>query len=230
MNAGRILVASSGEQTREELRQALELEGHLVLEAQTAQETIQYSSRGLLDLLIIDATLDAGEPCQICRAIRKKSDAGIIFICPDDSTQGRIDALNSGVDDLLLPGFTIPESSARVRALLRRVTTIAGNRKPVLLQDRAIDFQRYEISGPHGRIARLTPKECLVLRHLVSHANQPFTPQTLARSIWQRDGQGSLEFVRIVVKQLRQKLEPDPEKPRYILTQRPLGYQFQMPA
>jgi two-component system KDP operon response regulator KdpE len=70
----------------------------------------------------------------------------------------------------------------------------------------------------------------MVLRRLVTQANRPLTPQSLAQSVWQRDGSGQIEYVRVVVKQLRRKLEPDPENPRYILTQRSVGYQFQMPA
>lgn len=230
MKTGRILVASSGGESRRQLRAALEMEGHMVVEAGTADQAIQQSAGGILDLVIIDAQSGVAAPYELCRELRQKSNLGIVFLCSDDTAQARIDALNSGADDLLSPGFIIAELLARVRALLRRVTAHAPNRKQVFLQDRAIDFQRYEISGPDGRIARLTPKESLVLRHLVSHANQPLTPQTLARNVWQRDGRGRIEFVRVVVKQLRQKLEPDPEKPRYILTQRPLGYQFQMPA
>jgi two-component system KDP operon response regulator KdpE len=100
----------------------------------------------------------------------------------------------------------------------------------VRLQDRAIDFQSHQIKGPDGRVAHLTPKECLVLQHLVTNANQALTPRRLAQTVWQRDGSGQIEYVRIVVKQLRRKLEPDPDNPRYILTQRSVGYQFQMPA
>jgi len=230
MKTGRILVASSGVQMRGELRSALEFEGHLVSETETASQTIEETSSGLHDVLILGTALDGVGPYELCRAIRPKSALGIIVISRDDSGQGHIDALNSGADDFLPPAFVVAELMARVRALLRRVTSVAGNRNQVLLRDRAIDFQSHEITGPEGRIARLTPKECLVLKHLVSHANQPLTPENLARSVWQWDGQGRIEFVRVVVKQLRRKLEPDPDKPRYILTQRSMGYQFQMPV
>lgn len=227
---GRILVASSDAETIGELRGALEFEGHRVVVAREASQTIDEASSRSHDVVILDSGLDTTEPYELCRIIRPKSNLGIILISRDNSGQGRIDALNSGADDFLPPGFVLAELLARVRALLRRVPSVAGNRNQVLLRDRAIDFQSHEITGPAGRIARLTPKECLVLKHLVSHANQPLTPQNLARSVWQWDGQGRIEFVRIVVKQLRRKLEPDPDKPRYILTQRSMGYQFHMPV
>lgn len=230
MQTGRILVASNGEQARKELRAALELEGHEVVEAETAEQTIKRSMQGRLDAVILDAALDQAEPYGVCRAVRRSSEVGIILICSDDSGQSRIDALNSGADDLLPGGFVWAELLARVRALVRRVRIMANNGEQIVLPDRAIDFRSHEITGPGGRIARLTPKECLLLRHLVTHADRPLAPQTLARSLWQRDGQGRVEFVRNVVQQLRGKLEPDPSNPRYILTHRSLGYQFQMPA
>jgi two-component system KDP operon response regulator KdpE len=230
MKTCRILVASSGLEMRKELRSALEFEGHLVVEAVTACQTIEETSSGLHDVLLLDSALDGSGPYELCRAIRPKSDLGIILLSRDHSAQGRIDALNAGADDYVPDRFVFAELLARVRAILRRVTLSAGNRPRIVLGDRAIDFQSHQIQGPGGRIAHLTPKECLVLQHLVSHANKTLTPQSLAQTVWQRDGSGQIEYVRIVVKQLRRKLEPDPENPRYILTQRSVGYQFQMPV
>lgn len=230
MKTGRILVASGGVEMRRELRTALEFEGHLVAEAETASQTIEETSSGLHDVLLLDSALDGAGPYELCRAIRPKSDLGIILLSQDQSGQGHIDALNAGADDYVPDCFVFAELLARVRAILRRVTFPAGTRPRIVLEDRAIDFQSHQIQGPDGRVAHLTPKECEVLRYLVSHANQPLTPQSLAQTVWQRDGSGQIEYVRIVVKQLRRKLEPDPNNPRYILTQRSAGYQFQMPV
>jgi DNA-binding response OmpR family regulator len=230
MKMGRVLVASGGVEMRRELRTALEFEGHVVVEAETASQTIEETSSGLHDILILDSALDGAGPYELCRAIRPKSDLGIILLSRDDSGQGRIDALNAGADDYVPDRFVVAELLARVRAILRRVTYSIGNRRLIVLEDRAIDFQSHEIKGPDGRVAHLTPKECLVLQRLVTQANRPLTPQSLAQTVWQRDGSGQIEYVRVVVKQLRRKLEPDPGNPRYILTQRSVGYQFQMPA
>jgi DNA-binding response OmpR family regulator len=230
MKTGRVLVASSGVEMRGELRIALEFEGHLVVEAETAGQTIDETSSGVHDVLILDSELDRMGPYELCRAIRPKSDLGIILLSRDDSGQGRIDALNAGADDYVPDQCVVAELLARVRAILRRVTRSTGNRQIIVLEDRAIDFQSHEIKGPDGRVAHLTPKECMVLQRLVTQANRPLTPQTLAQTVWQRDGSGQIEYVRVVVKQLRRKLEPDPENPRYILTQRSVGYQFQMPV
>ncbi len=230
MKMGRVLVASGGIEMRRELRAALEFEGHVVVEAETASQTIEGISSGLHDVLILDSALDGAAPYELCRAIRPKSNLGIILLSQDDSGQGRIDALNAGADDYVPDQFVVAELLARVRAILRRVTRSIGDRRLIVLEDRAIDFQSHEIKGPAGRVAHLTPKECMVLLRLVTQANRPLTLQSLARTVWQRDGNGQIEYVRVVVKQLRRKLEPDPENPRYILTQRSVGYQFQMPV
>ena len=229
MNTGRILVASSGAEAQRELRSVLEFEGHQVAAAASTAEILHCMESGRYDLLILAADLEPSDSLSLCSAARSQSDLGIIFLSSADSGQVRIDALNAGADDFLPPGFVLAEMLARVRAILRRVKP-AGKRHQVLLPDRAINFQSHKITGPDGRITHLTPKECLVLEHLVSHANRPLTPQSLAQTVWQRDGRGQLEYVRVVVKQLRRKLEPDPGNPRYILTQRSAGYQFQMPA
>src|ERR1700689_1460273 len=173
MKTGRVLVASSGVETRTQLRAALEFEGHLVAEGETAAQAIEETSSGLHDVLLLDSVLDGVGPYELCRAIRPKSDLGIILLSRDHSGQGRIDALNAGADDYVPDRFVFAELLARVRAILRRVTLPAGSRPRIVLEDRAIDFQSHQIQGPDGRVAHLTPKECQVLRHLVSHANQP---------------------------------------------------------
>jgi two-component system, OmpR family, KDP operon response regulator KdpE len=230
MNTGRVLLGTGDPEKCKGLRAVLEFEGHQVFDAVAASEILGSISSKQYDVLILDDGLEPAGVFALCRDIRSMSNIAIIILSRDDSAQVRIDALNAGADDFLPPGFALAELMARVRAILRRVTPVAANRHHVMLADREINFQSHEITGPDGRVAHLTPKECLVLRHLVSHANKPLTPQSLAQNIWQRDGMGQIEFVRVVVKQLRRKLEPDPGNPRYILTQRAAGYQFHMPV
>ncbi|MBZ5612050.1 MAG: response regulator transcription factor [Acidobacteriia bacterium] len=226
---GRIIVASNGAAQRKELRIALELEGHRVTEAETADRTLQETGTGLFQLLLLDSELKGLEPSELCRAIRPKSDLGIIVLAGDDTRQDRIDALNAGADDYVASPFVLPELLARVRAVLRRVTRSSEEGRQIVLEDRAIDLRSHKIKGPGDRVIHLTPKEFLVLKHLVSHANRPLTHQSLAQSVWQRDAGGELEYLRIVIKQLRRKLEPDPDNPQYIRTERSVGYRFDMP-
>src|SRR5208283_2229335 len=99
------------------------------------------------------------------------------------------------------------ELLARVRAVLRRVAT-SNNGKQVMLQDRVIDFGSHEIGGPGNRISHLTPKEVLVLQYLVANKAKTLSCKHLAQTIWHRDGTGEVEYVRVVIRQIKQKLEP----------------------
>jgi two-component system KDP operon response regulator KdpE len=231
IRTGWILVAGGSARQRAQLRMALEFEGHQVAEAETADQTLEETCSGLHQALILCSGFEEMDRYELCRAIRRTSELGIIVVPGDDSRQGRIDALNAGADDYLSSPFVLQELLARLRAVLRRVTQSRsedqGNQ--VVLQDRAIDFQSRKIRGPGSRVSHLTPKEFLVLQCLISHANTAFTNQSLSQTVWQRDGLGDVEYVRVVIRQLRRKLEPDPDNPRYLLTERSVGYRFLMP-
>jgi two-component system KDP operon response regulator KdpE len=234
MNTGRVIIASSVAEQRKELRAALEFERHQVAEAETASQIIDRVRSERYDALllssgIVGSGIEGSGACDLCRAIRPKSDLGIIVLADEDTSQGRIDVLNAGADDFVPIPFVLPELLARVRAILRRVIRSKEGHQ-IILHDRAIDLRSHKVKGPSGRLVHLTPKEFLVLQHLVTHADKPLTHQSLAQSVWQRDAGGDVEYLRIVIKQLRRKLEPDPDNPRYIRTERSIGYRFHMPA
>jgi two-component system KDP operon response regulator KdpE len=223
---GRILIASIASEKRLELRSALEFDGHEVMEADTADRTIQQACSEMHDVLIADSFMDGIAAYGLCRAIRPKSNLGIIVLGGQSATSA-IDALNAGADDFVSTPFVMAELLSRVRAILRRIAR--PGRKEIVLPDGTIDLETREIRHRDGRVSHLTPKEFLVLQSLVTPANKPRTHQSLAQTVWQRDGRGEVEYMRVVVKQLRRKLEPDPENPRYILTERSVGYRFYLP-
>jgi two-component system KDP operon response regulator KdpE len=223
-------VAGDCARERKELRIALELEGHQVTETETAKQTLEETCFGRHHGLILRSGFEGIESYQLCRAVRRKSDLGIIVLAGSAGTkQDRIDALNAGADDYLASPFVLQELLARVRAVLRRVARLDEEGYQIVLHDRAIDLKSYKVKGPGNRVSHLTPKEFSVLQCLVAHADKPFTHQSLAQAVWQRDGVGEVEFMRVVIRQLRRKLELDPDKPRYILTERSVGYRFRMP-
>jgi two-component system KDP operon response regulator KdpE len=227
MGASRILVASRRPDQRVELRAALEFEGYEVADVTTAAQAVENVCAKHYDVLVMDSAVDRTGGHSLCQIIRQQSRLGIVVWGENLGTTA-IDSLNAGADDFIPAPFVMAEMLARVRAILRRVTRLDDHRA-LVLQDREVDLKSYEIKGPGAQVAHLTPKEFLVLQYLVAHANKPRTTQALAQTIWQRDGHGELEYVRIVIRQLRRKLEPDPEKPRYILTERSEGYRFQIP-
>jgi DNA-binding response OmpR family regulator len=217
----RIVIAGGNAAQNQVLKAAFESEHYDVSVADTAAEVLGRACSGACDLIV----LGQHESLELCRHIRQSSNAGILLLLRDDRPQQRIDALNAGADDHMPDPFIPSELLARIRALLRRVSLETSDEQ-IVLEDRSIALKSHEIRGPGGRVDHLTPKESLVLRYLVEHSDQPRSPQSLARNIWHRDGTGGVEYVRVVIRQLRRKLEPDPDNPRYILTDRALGYRF----
>ena len=226
---GRILVAGCGADERRELRITLEFEGHEVVEAENRERTIQEGNSGRYHVLVLDSRIAGMEPYELCRAVRRRSEVGIVVLAEGDPKEGCIDALNSGADDYLASPFVPRELQARVRAVLRRLRRFDPDGHQIVLHDRAIDLESHRIRGPGERVSRLTPKEFLVLQCLVGQANTVFTHRKLAQTVWQGDGAGEVDCMRAIIQQIRRKLEPDPENPRYILTERSVGYRFQLP-
>jgi two-component system KDP operon response regulator KdpE len=227
--AGRIVLASGNAQHRIELQSALLIDGHRVVEVQDSDQALRIAVRRMHDVLILDSDIEGSSSCELCRSIRSKSDIGIIVVSSDDASQTRIDALNAGADDFVPLPVIAAELLARVRAILRRVSR-AGERAQIILQDREVDLKSFQVKGPGTSVSHLTPKEFLVLQYLIAQGNKPSPTQTLAQTIWQRDGSGGAEYVRAVIRQLRLKLEPIPANPRYIITDGVAGYRFQMPT
>lgn len=223
---GSILIAGTDKERRDVLRAELEREGHLISEAASSAATLVECAACGYDLLVLESRIGDAGAAALCRRVRQASDLGIIVLLSEaDGEQCRIDTLNAGADDYLSEGFIIKELHARVRAILRRIRVNTEDSAPVLLKDRTVDFRSYEIQGPGGQVAHLTPKECQVLRYLITHPGKTVHHRELSQSVWQRDGSGGFEYVRFVVSQLRRKIEPDHRYPQYILTERS-GYRF----
>ncbi len=229
MNSGRILVAGGSIPHRAELRTALEFEGYTVAEAESIPQILDETASAKYDALVLDSAFRDAEAHEICRSIRLGSDLGLLVIERGGARDlMAIDCLNAGADDYVPGPFVLAELMARVRAILRRVPPRASRK--IALLDRSVDLRAHKIIGPGNRTIHLTPKESQVLALLVSNANKSLTHQSLAQAVWQRGADGEFEYVRVVIKQLRRKLEPDPENPRYIHTERAVGYRFEMPA
>jgi two-component system KDP operon response regulator KdpE len=227
---GRIIVASPTASQRRDLRVALERDSHEVIEACTTACVIDEIRNERSDVLILDSDAVEGDVYPLCRAVRSQSDAGIIVLIRDGMEHVRIDALNAGADDYLPQRFVTAELLARVRAVMRRLRGNSPADEHVRLPDRAINLQSHKIHGPGDKVSHLTPKECLVLEHLISRMNHPVTNRELALTLWSRADGGDFEYVRTVISDLRRKIEPNPTRPQYLVTQRSVGYRFTLPA
>lgn len=225
-----VIVASNAIQLRRDLRAALERDGHSVIEAVTLAEALREIRLSASSLLVLDSGLEGLDGTNACRAIRAESDLGIIALIRDSADQSRIDALNAGADDYLVVPYVVGELLARVRAVFRR-TGLGGQAVVrIVLHDRAIDLPSHKVRGPGNSAVHLTPKECSVLKHLVSRQDKLVTKQDLAQAVWNRDGLGDLEYIRVVICALRRKIERDRNHPEYILTEHSAGYRFALPA
>jgi two-component system KDP operon response regulator KdpE len=228
MTRSRIIVAGSPHSELSPLRDVLELSGYCVVETATADQAVRETLAGLHDVLIIDAVMEDMTGCELCRRIGHRPELGIILVIRDNERQTRIEALEAGADDYILAPFLPEELLARVRALLRRVAPASSRRPKLILSGKVVDLQTHEVTGPGTEVAHLTPKEFNVLHYLLTNVNKSVSHRKLARAVWQRDSHGDFEYLRVVIGQLRKKLEPDPESPRHIVTERSLGYRLSL--
>jgi two-component system KDP operon response regulator KdpE len=221
MNADRILIAGGSEENRTDLRRALELDAYEVMEAATNAQVAHTVDFEWHAVLIMDSLpSDSNSVCTACRATRALSSIGIIVIHRRADSASPID-LNAGADDYGRAPYAMSELRARVRALPRRAARTDSERPRIVLHDRTINLNAHEIQGPDGRVSHLTPKEFGILQCVVAQPKTSKTHNSLAQSVWQRHGEGEVEYVRVVIQQLRGKLERDPDNPRYIVTERP---------
>ena len=140
----------------------------------------------------------------------------------------KVEALDAGADDYVTKPFSTPELLARIRAALRRIPFTGLEVRRITLESVEIDFESRQ-ARRQGRDVRFTPKEFDLLRYFVSHANKVILHRELLQAVWGPDYGEELEYLRVFVNQLRKKIEPQPSKPRYLLTEPWVGYRFQLP-
>jgi two-component system KDP operon response regulator KdpE len=141
-----------------------------------------------------------------------------------DSETDKVRALDAGADDFVTKPFSTPELLARIRAALRRVPSGPSPAK-LRIGDRLIDFDARVVISPGGSV-HLTPKELDLLRYLTQHPNQAVPHRELLQTVWGPDYGDQVEYLRVFIKNLRKKIEPNPDRPEYILTEPWVGYRF----
>lgn len=229
MTVTRILVADDEPQIRRVMRTTLVAQGYEVSEARSGEEALAKVRSGDCDLVLLDANMPGMGGLEACRAIRLDSDAAIIMLTVRNTEKDKVEALDAGADDFVTKPFSTPELLARIRAALRRMLP-SSDQAPerIRLEDLEIDFQSRHV-GIGERQVRLTPKEFDLLRYLVAHANKTVPHQELLQAVWGPEYGQELEYLRVFVNQLRKKIEPNPAKPRYLLTEPWVGYRFHVP-
>jgi two-component system KDP operon response regulator KdpE len=229
MSAGRILIVDDDPQIRRVMRMTLAARGFEVNDARSGEEALEKLRADPYDLILLDINMPGIGGVETCRAIRgepRGTDAAIIMLTVRSSDADKVEALDAGADDYVTKPFSTPELLARIRAALRR---IPGSGSPrVVLGPLEIDFAARSVRS-HGREVRLTPKEHDLLRYLVTHANRVISHRELLQAVWGPDYGEELEYLRVFVNQLRKKIEPQPSRPRYLLTEPWVGYRWVLP-
>jgi len=226
MSAGKVLVVDDEPQIRRVLRVILAGQNYEVLEARSGESALDRFREFLPDLVLLDLNMPGMSGLETCRAIRETSEVPIIVLTVRQEEEEKVDALDAGADDYVTKPFGKKELLARIRAALRRspLSTAAGPRTFVS-GDLEIDFEARKIRSGNKPV-RLTPKEFDLLRYLVSHAGKPVPHRELLQAVWGPDYGDQTDYLRVFITHLRKKIEPNPAKPRYILTEPWIGYRF----
>ena len=227
MNAANILVADDEPQIRRVLRSTLTSQGYVLTDAKTGEEAVDIARKDKPNLILMDVNMPGMGGIAACREIRAFSSAPIIMLTVRNAERDKVQALDAGADDYVVKPFGIEELLARIRASLRRYTT-GEALPPFAAAGLSIDFEsrRLEVRGEE---VHLTPKEFEVMKLLVANQGKPLTHRRLLQAVWGPDYGEETENLRVVINQLRKKIETDSAHPRFILTEPWIGYRFQTP-
>jgi two-component system, OmpR family, KDP operon response regulator KdpE len=227
MNSATILVVDDDSQIRRVMRTALSSHGYTIIEARNGEEALKKVRAERLDLIILDLNMPDMDGIEVCREIRLTSNLPIIMLTVRSAEKDKVRALDAGADDYVVKPFGIDELLARIRAALRRVPGEAVE-TTVVSKELHLDFENRTILV-QGRSVHLTPKEFELLRELVTNAGKPVSHRRLLQAVWGPDYGEETESLRVMVNQLRKKIEPDPANPRFIRTEPWIGYRFVLP-
>lgn len=207
----------------------LKKEGYEVIAAYDGETALQQAAARKPDLILLDVMLPKLSGFDVCREIRKTDIfTPIIMLTARAEETDKVLGLEIGADDYITKPFAIREVLARIKANIRRtsITPPAEARPAPAQTGLVIDPERYDV-WVNGRLADLTQREYDLLSFLASHPGKVFSREELLREVWQYDYLGDLRAVDVAIRRLREKVEEDPAKPRYILTKRGLGYYFE---
>jgi two-component system KDP operon response regulator KdpE len=229
MNTATILVVDDEPQLRRAMKATLTDLGYSVMEAKTGEEALALLRQEPADLVLLDLNMPGIGGLETCRALREHSDVPIIILSVRNTERDKVQALDAGADDFVTKPFGIQELLARIRAAIRRAPS-SGDAEPLTFSNDElnINFESRRVTL-NGKTVRLTPKEFDLLKILVSNPNKPVAHRKLLQTVWGPDYGDEVEYLRVVVNQLRKKIEPEPSKPKYLLTEPWVGYRFATP-
>lgn len=220
-----VLIADDEQRLIRFVRLHFEMKGARVLEARDGPMCVAMVREHLPDLVILDVMMPEMDGFETLKEIRRFSDVPVIMLTVQAEEQDRIRGLDLGADDYMAKPFSPAELVSRAQAVLRRVQTPSDNRIIEVDDDLQIDFGAREVIV-RGERVKLRPTEWRLLYHLVHNAGWLLTHDMILSKVWGPEYVGQDNYVRLYITYLRQKIEPDPSNPKYILTERGVGYRF----
>lgn len=206
-------------QIRRVLRTTLIAQGYEVDDAHDGGEALEKMREDKFDLVILDVNMPGMSGLEACRFIRNDSDVAVIMLTVRNSEADKVEALDAGADDYVTKPFSSPELLARIRAALRRLPQAPdAARENLMLDDVEINFSTRRVKAS-GKEIRLTPKEFDLLQYMVTHPNVPLSHRKLLQAVWGPDYGEEVEYLRVFINQLRKKIEKNPSRPKYLLTE-----------
>jgi two-component system KDP operon response regulator KdpE len=205
----------------------LELEGYRVVEAHNGLDALEKARTDLPDLVILDVMMPELDGFDTLEMLREVSNVPVIMLTVRSDEEDKVRGLELGADDYVTKPFGARELASRVRAVLRRTQGPVTPEEAILqIDDRlSIDYNSREVIVEGKRI-KLRPTEFRMLYHLIENAGWVVPHETLLAKVWGYEYREEIQYLRLYVTYLRQKIEPDPSHPRYILTERGVGYRF----
>ncbi len=224
-NPATILVIEDEPAIRRFLKTTLRAHEHRVIEAETAKDGLRAARLENPDLVILDLGLPDLDGIEVIRRLRLVSAVPIVVLSSRDGERAKVEALDLGADDFITKPFGVDELMARLRAALRHAIQEKGGRSIYEHASIKVDLARRFVQVSDEDI-RLTPKEFDLLAELIVHAGKVLTHKHLLTKIWADSSEADVQYLRVLVRQLQQKLEPQPAQPSLILTEPGVGYRM----
>ena len=226
-NGKSVLVVEDEENLLAAIKYNLEREGYRALTATDGEQGLRKAAQEDPDLLVLDVMLPVLDGFEVCRIVRRESDVPILFLTAKDQEMDRVVGLELGADDYVVKPFSMRELLARVRAMLRRPRTGAGQSQPerIVAGDLELDLSSHTLKRG-GEAVALKPRAFELLALLMSHRGRVFTRDQVLERLWGMDFIGDARTVDVHVRWIREKIEKDAGRPTRIVTVRGVGYRF----
>ncbi len=221
-----ILVVDDEREILRALQRSLTAHGYKVFTARSGEEAIEAVARNRPDLLLLDLLLPGMSGLEVTRWVRERSNVPIIVLSVKEAERDKVEALDLGADDYVAKPFGMNEVLARVRVALRHVAQVQTGTEPHFQAGPLeVDFAARRVQV-EGREVQLTPTEYELLKILITHRGKILTRQMLLQELWGAEAHARMHSLHVYVAQLRQKIEPELERPQFIITIPGVGYRF----